>query len=213
MRAYVIAAVVAATAATATTAPCQSAPAPAAGRGFLIGASAMIAPGITIKGDDIEGEFKTKLGGGGGVQLGYEFSRGITAFGTFDIATQEPDAEDVDGNFALVILELGARYAFPLGGARVSPYVLAAVGQRALGATVEDPTGEETELAFTGTVFDVGGGVQVPISRKLSFEGEVRVGFGNFGEIEIDDEKQDIDTDNTVSPRVRIGLAYYPTAR
>ena len=211
MRAYVIAALVAVTA--ASTAPCQSAPTPAAGRGFLIGASAVVAPGLTVKGEDIEGEIKTKLGGGGGVQLGYEFSRGITAFGTFDLAVQQSDVEDVEGDFALVLIELGARYAFPLGSARVSPYVLAAFGQRALGATIEDQTGAETELALTGGFVDVGGGVQLPISRKLSFEGEVRVGFGKFGEVEIDDEKTDIDTDNTVSPRLRIGLSYYPTAR
>jgi hypothetical protein len=234
MNRYIIAALVAATAAGATTAPCQSksaapaskraTPAPARsapaedesskgiGHGLMLGISAIAAPGVTVKGEDIDGEISTKFGGGLGLQLGYGFSSGLMAFASLDLAKQDSGMDGVTGSFGLATFAIGARYTIPLQSARVSPYVLAAVGARSLGAEVEAEDGK-TDVSLSGATFDVGGGLQLPLRPSLALDTEVRVGLGKFGKFKQDDESTDIDVDNTLSPRVRVGLSWYPRGR
>jgi len=184
----------------------------AIGRGLMLGISAVAAPGVTVKGEDIDGEISTKLGGGLGLQIGYGFSQGIMAFASLDLAKQPSGMDDVTGSFGLATFSVGARYTIPMQSARVSPYVLAAVGARALGAEIE-AEGERTDVSLSGATFDVGGGLQLPLRPNLALDTEVRVGLGKFGKFKQDDESTDIDVDNTMSPRLRVGLSWYPRAR
>jgi hypothetical protein len=182
------------------------------GRGVMLGISAIAAPGLTIKGPDIEGEVSTKFGAGLGLQLGYGFSQRFMAFATLDLAKQDSGMDGVDGDFGLVTFEVGGRMALPLQGTRVTPYVLAAVGARSLGARVEE-AGDESDVSLSGGTFDVGAGLQLPLTRSLALDSEVRLGVGKFGKFKQDDDTEDIDVDNTMSPRVRVGLSWYPRAR
>jgi opacity protein-like surface antigen len=182
------------------------------GRGLMLGISAIAAPGITVKGEDIDGEISTKFGGGLGLQIGYGFSQGLMAFASLDLAKQQSGMDDVTGSFGLATFSIGGRYTIPLQSARVSPYVLAAVGGRALGAEVETEDGK-SDVSLSGATFDVGGGLQLPLRPNLALDTEVRVGLGKFGKFKQDDESTDIDVDNTMSPRVRVGLSWYPRAR
>jgi opacity protein-like surface antigen len=182
------------------------------GRGLMLGISAIAAPGITVKGEDIDGEISTKFGGGLGLQIGYGFAQGFMAFASLDLAKQQSGMDDVTGSFGLATFSVGGRYTIPLQSARVSPYVLAAVGARALGAEIEAEDGK-SDVSLSGATFDVGGGLQLPLRPNLSLDTEVRVGLGKFGKFKQDDESTDIDVDNTMSPRVRLGLSWYPRAR
>ena len=179
-------------------------------KGLRLTAQALIAPGITIEGDDIDGEVGTNLGGGLGLQVGYGFTRMFSAFVGFDLARLGSDVEGLEGTFGLAQFALGGRASFPLVTSPLMPYATVAVGQRALGAEVEDEDGDETDLTFSGFTFDVGGGVQYFLSPKLAIDGGLNVGFGKFGKLEIDDDDNDIDVDNTTAIRLRVGVSFFP---
>jgi hypothetical protein len=198
----------------ATPAP---APAKAAvgglGRGLMIGVSGIVAPGLKITGtgEDEGSEIETKLGAGAGLQVGYGFNQRFMAFATLDIAKQDSKVEGLDGNFGYVTIEVGGRMNLSAAGG-MTPYVLAAVGQRAIGAEVTGEDGK-VDVSLSGMVVDVGGGLQWPLSPKLALDSEVRLGFGKFGNYEEDGDEIDIEVKNTLSPRLRVGLSWYPMAR
>ena len=183
----------------------------ALGTGFMLGASGIFAPGLTIKGQDVETDIVTNSGAGAGIQLGYGFNRQFLLVTTLDAARQGSGIQGITGNFGLVTLEVGARVSFPSASSRMTPYVLGAVGARALGAKVKGD-GDQIEFSFSGGVVDVGGGLQYALSPRLALDSELRVGFGKFGQYEEDHDKQSITVDNSRSTRVRVGFSWYPSA-
>jgi hypothetical protein len=209
MKRYTVAATVfGALVMTAASAAAQK-PAMQASKGVVLSASAVLAPGITVKGEDIEGELTSKFGGGIGLQAGYEFSRAWMAFATMDIAKQGSSTEGLDGSFGFVNFELGGRYAFPTAGT-VRPYVLATIGARALGAKVSAAGSEDTDISVSGSAFNIGGGFEYPLAPSLSLASELRLGFGKFGKYKEDGEEEDIKVDNSMSSRVRVGVTWRP---
>ena len=89
--------------------------------GFVIGVYTMAAPGVTLTGDDVDGTFKTNLGPGGGVMVGYGFNRTFSGFASVDVAKQGITDSDLGGNFGLRHIELGARANLPYGSATTVP--------------------------------------------------------------------------------------------
>jgi len=178
-------------------------------RGLMLSAQALVVPGVSIEGEDVEGEIETELGGGLGLRVGYGFTPMFMAFLGADLVRQGSGVEGLEGDFGLAHLELGGRANFYLAGAPVLPYVTVAVGGRGLGAEVEED-GDEFDLSLSGGMVSVGGGVQYFVSPKLALDGGVSVGVGKFDNIEIDDEDDDIEVDNTTTLRFRAGVNWYP---
>src|SRR5690348_8974635 len=69
----------------------------ALGTGVMLGASGIFAPGVTIKGQDVETDINTNAGAGAGIQLGYGFTRRFLLFGTLDLAKQGSGIDGISG--------------------------------------------------------------------------------------------------------------------
>jgi hypothetical protein len=179
--------------------------------GLMLGVYTLASPGLTIEGEDIEGDpFQTELGGGAGVQIGYGFSRRLMAFAAIDLAKQGSGIDGVDGNFGLVHFEIGARLNLPIAGSRALPYALASFSGRAVGAEVRDDFGDRTDVSLSGTALGVGGGVQFFLSPGLALDTGARLGYGKFGRIKVDGDEEDIDVDRSTTTRLHVGLNWYP---
>lgn len=196
---------------SATGAAAQSVDGPA--RGFQVGLYGVAAPGVTVKGQDIEGEFETKFGAGAGLQLGYGFTPRWMAFVGADLAKQDSGVEGLEGNFGLAHLELGARYNLAAAGKTI-PYLLATIGGRSLGAEVESEDGTTSDVTLSGTSFGVGAGLEHFFSPKMAFGADARIGFGKFGKFKSEgdgaDLDEDIEVDNSMTSRIRFGISWYP---
>jgi hypothetical protein len=180
--------------------------------GVQIGVYGVAAPGVSIKGEDIDGEVETKFGAGAGLQLGYAFTPRWMVFLGADINKQDSGIEGLDGDFGLVHLELGGRYTLAAAG-KTLPYVLASVGSRAIGAEVE-MDGEKVDMSLSGVAFNVGAGVEHFFSPKMALGADARLGFGKFGKYKVEgngaDIDEDIEVDNSMVTRIRVGLSFYP---
>ncbi|MEJ7810189.1 MAG: outer membrane beta-barrel protein [Gemmatimonadaceae bacterium] len=215
MKRFAIAATVIGLAAGASTAHAQEASSTMVNRtrGFMLNGHLQISPPLTVKGGDFEDpQLKTKLGFGGGIQVGYGITSLIMPYINLDVSKQDSDVDGLEGDFGVSHVELGARFNFQQGGA-VVPYANVGVGARGLGADVDVGEGMQ-ELRLTGGHVVVGGGVQYFFKRKLAFDAGVQVGFGKFDKLEFDGDEVDVEgSDNVVSSRIKLGLSWFPQAR
>ena len=181
--------------------------------GFMLGVYTMAAPGVSLTGDDVDGTFKTDLGPGGGVMVGYGFNRTFSGFASVDVAKQGMSG-DVAGNFGLRHIELGARANLPYGSDATVPYLTASYGRRALGARVTDDfEGTEYDMRLSGGMFGVGGGLEHVISPTLAVDGGLTVAFGRFSHGDIDGESSSLAVNGTTSIRLRLGMTWRPASR
>ena len=197
---------------TAAAAQAQRAhPAPSTSRWVLNGHSvAAFGTSVNVAGDP--DPLKTSLGMGGGVEVGYAVTRRITTYAGFEIAKQPVDVTGLGGDFSLTHLEAGARLHFPVRGSRAMPWVGAWVGRRSLATNVEDlVTGQRTDLSLSGLAAGVSGGLQYPVSPKLSLQGGLSLGIGKFGNIKRAGQDLPIQNiTNSTTTRVQLGANWYP---
>jgi len=178
--------------------------------GLVLGVYTMAAPGVSLTGGDVDGEFKTNFGPGGGVMVGYGFNRTFSGYASVDVAKQGATG-DLAGSFGLRHIELGARANLPYGSATTVPYLTASYGQRALGARVSDDfTGTEYDMRLSGGMFGVGGGLEHVISPTLAVDGGLAVAFGRFSHGDIDGESSSLAVNGTTSIRLRLGMTWRP---
>lgn len=184
-------------------------------RGFVLGVHSIAAPGVSVTGNDIDGEFKTDMGMGAGVTLGYGFSRTLTAFASLDIAKQRFANTDYDGaTFGLGHIEAGLRASMPLGTRNTLPYLSASFGRRSLGANVYDTVEErEYDMTVSGTSFGIGGGVEHFFSPSMALDLGVSANFGKFDHYAGDGEKATADVNASRTIRMRVGMNWRPGAR
>ena len=181
--------------------------------GLVLGVYTMAAPGVSLTGDDVDGEFKTNLGPGAGVMAGYAFNRTFSGFASVDVAKQGMSG-DIGGSFGLRHIELGARANLPFGSDATVPYLTASYGRRALGARVTDDfEGNEYDMRLSGAMFGVGGGLEHVISPALAVDGGLSVAFGRFSHGDIDGESSSLAVNGTTSIRLRLGMTWRPAPR
>ena len=182
--------------------------------GFMLGVHSVGVPGLEIGGGEGQnGAFNTSFGAGAGVTLGWAFNRTFSAFTSFDVAKQKTAPTDTpEGSWGLVHLELGGRANLPLGGA-TTPYVTASYGARALGARATFDDGEAIDVSISGKYFGVGAGIEHPISRSMSIDGGVDVGFGKFSHLKVGEDESDEQVNSTRSIRMRLGVTWRPGGR
>lgn len=182
--------------------------------GFMLGVHTIGAPGVSVTGGDIEGSLKTGFGPGAGFMVGYGFNRTFSAFASIDLAKQDASAGDYQGSFGLRHMEIGGRANLPLGDGATVPYLTASIGQRALGARVQDFTdGSEYTMKLSGGMFGMGGGVEHSFSPTLAMDSGLEIGFGRFGHYEADGDSGSLDVNGTTTVRLRFGVTWRPSTR
>src|SRR5687768_1395121 len=198
-----------------TTASKPAAKAPAASERankWVFGAHTLATPGVSITGPDFnEWPVSTTMGGGLGLMAGYELNRAVTAFASLDLARQSSGVSWMQGSFGLVHAELGVRAKLSQKNTQTVPYLMAAVGRRALGARITDYDEDEVyDLAFSGTMLSFGGGLQYLLSPKLALDGGVELGLGTFDHYESDGDIGTLSANASTSIRVRAGVVWRP---
>lgn len=179
---------------------------------WVFGAHSIATPGVSITGPDFEEwPFSTTMGGGLGIMAGYELNRAVTAFASLDVAKQNSGVSWMQGSFGLVHAELGVRANLSQTNAQTKPYLLAAIGKRAIGARITDFDDDEVyDLAFSGTMLSFGGGLQYLLSPKLSLDGGVELGLGAFDHYDADGDIGSISANASTTIRVRAGVVWRP---
>jgi hypothetical protein len=179
--------------------------------GISLGVYSVAAPGISITGDDIDGTFKTKFGGGAGLMIGVGLSSRLSTFVALDVAKQQSNAPDYEGSFGLGHVEAGARLNLAGAGSRTVPYVSGSFGRRAVGAKVRDiPMERDVDLTMYGNAIGVGGGIEHFISAHTTLDIGAEYGFGKFDHYEDQDQKAPLDVNKSKSVRMRVGFTWHP---
>jgi Outer membrane protein beta-barrel domain len=182
-----------------------------AARGLQLGVYTLAAPGVSITGEDVDGTFRTNFGGGAGVMVGYGFNPIWSGYAALDVAKQGSGNTDQAGTFGLAHFEIGARANLALGNPTTVPYLSASVGRRALGAHVTDyEYNEEYDMALSGMMFGVGGGIQHMLSPKMALDAGVQVGYGRFAHLDQDGEQSTLLVNGSTSVRLRVGVNWRP---
>jgi outer membrane protein with beta-barrel domain len=177
---------------------------------WVFGAHTVAAPGVTVTGQDVDGTWGTSLGGGLGVMVGYELNRAVTAFGSLDVARQGSGVDYMTGSFGLVHAEIGVRAALSKTNPQMVPYLLGAIGRRAVGARVTDlEDGEVFDMSLSGTMVTFGGGLEYKVSPKLSLDGGIEFGVGMFNHVD-DGDVYTISVNSSTSTRLRAGFVWRP---
>ncbi len=178
---------------------------------WVFGAHTIAAPGVSITGPDVDNVFGTGLGGGLGIMAGYELNKAVTAFASFDVAKQNSGVNYMSGSFGLVHAELGIRAALTKTNPQMIPYATAAIGKRALGARVTDLEDDEVyDMSLSGTMLSLGGGLQYKLSPKVSFDGGLEFGIGNFDHVDDNGDLYTIAVNSSTSIRLRAGVVWRP---
>jgi hypothetical protein len=177
---------------------------------WVFGAHTIAAPGVTVTGQDVDGTWGTSLGAGLGVMVGYDLNKAVTAFGSVDVARQGSGVDYMTGSFGLVHAEIGVRAALSKSNPQMVPYVLGAIGRRAVGARVTDlEDGEIFDMSLSGTMLTFGGGLEYKLSPKLALDGGIEFGIGMFNHVD-DGDVYTISVNSSTSTRLRAGVVWRP---
>ena len=183
--------------------------------GFVLGVHTVAAPGVSITGADIDGEFKTNFGMGAGVTLGYGFTRTLSAFASLDVAKQKFANTDYDNaTFGLGHVEAGLRANVPLGTPSTVPYLTGSVGRRSVGAHVYDTVlDEDYDLSLSGMSYGIGAGVERFFTPSMSLDLGVSANFGKLDKYKSDNEKATAEVNGSRTMRLRVGVNWRPGVR
>lgn len=179
--------------------------------GISLGVYSIAAPGVTITGADVDGEFKTKSGGGAGVVLGIGVTPLLSVFASIDIAKQQSSAADYDGTFGLAHAEAGVQLNLATQGARTVPYLLGSIGRRGVGAkvfSVQDDA--DVDMTLYGRALSVGGGIQHYFSPHMALDAGIQYSTGSFDHFKSNGESSPLDVRSSTSVRARLGVTWHP---
>jgi hypothetical protein len=191
--------------------PVGKAPTPPRSNKWVFGAHTIAAPGVTVTGPDIEGTWGTSMGAGLGLMVGYDINRAVTAFGSLDLSRQGSGVNYMTGSFGLVHAEVGIRAAITTSNPQSVPYVLGAIGRRAVGAKVTDLEDDEIyDLTLSGTMLTFGGGLQYQLSPKVALDGAAEFGIGAFNNVNDGGDVYTISVNSSTSIRLRAGVVWRP---
>lgn len=179
--------------------------------GLMIGVHTTAALGTTIRPSGEVTPFETAPGVGGGMRVGYAFTPRLMAWAGADIVKQGEQTFGTTGSFALTHVEAGARYSFPIPRQRVRPYLTASIAHRALSTTaIDQVSGEELDLGFSGTSFGAGAGVEYFLSPSMAIDGGVALSTGRLGTFKLEGHGADVPVEGSTSTRLMAGLNWYP---
>ena len=180
----------------------------------FLNAHLLVSPGFTVRGDDSTalgtgGGPRADAGGGLGIMLGYGTGP-LTFFGGLDIAVQ--GALDASGRaeYGVGHLEVGLRYLFLRGPARLVPFVHTTLGLRVLVAEDASLPEGRTDFSLAGSYWGGGVGVMYYLTRTVALDGNAQFAVGKFDQAERLGEMAPVRLDPTLTARARAGLSWYP---
>lgn len=158
----------------------------------------------------IEGDETADEGSGAGVRVGYGMNRIVTFFADLDgAAIDVAEAENLEGDWRIGHLDLGARFHFANSLRWWVPFLEAAVGIRTVEVDDVGPN-QDDSVTFSGGSFSVGGGMDFYFTESVAMDLGVRFTGGEFSEIEIGSVSVgDLDIDAS-SGRFNLGIIWWP---
>lgn len=174
-------------------------------RGFNVGVH-LSAASLTVESQD------RNDAGGGGIAVGYGLNRNFTIFAQLDGAEfDEQPAGDLEGDWRLGHVDLGARYHFASSLRRWVPYLQAAFAYRAVtvgDAVFEGAQADEVELSGGG--LSLGGGLGYYLNESFALDAQLIWTSGEFTTLRIDNtSRTGFDVDAT-SGRFNLGIVWWP---
>ena len=174
-------------------------------RGFTLGVHASGAS-LTVEDGD------RNSAGGGGIRVGYGVNRRFTLFLQLDGAQFDVnESEQVEGQWTMGHVDLGARFHFANSLRSWVPYLQAAITPRVVEVADALVDGSESpDISFNGGAFSVGGGLMVYFTETLALDVQLTWSGGEFTEIDVGAVSVgslDIDAQST---RFSVGVAWWP---
>lgn len=142
-------------------------------------------------------------GGGLSIRVGYGFSPVFTLYGGISGATIDGETNGVVNDlYQFAAGEIGARFNLNRGRA-LRPYLDVAL--RGVTASSDD-----LGLEFQGGGLALGGGVAYFLSPTVALDAALRVGGGDFNELDLGRITLDLDDVGYREGRLSVGLTAYP---
>jgi hypothetical protein len=194
-------------------------------RGIMVALYLGMVPGIEVtgRGHDFGTNVETVWGTSYGATIGYGMSSSWMLYLNIDRSDHETNGDFVQSDVTtLHHVEGGVRYNRHYYRDRLVGYASLGVGMRQLYAKeVEDPAATDgtSRLVLTARELAPGVGAQYFFSRKFAVDGNVQLGLGDFHRLSGDYDLQTgqkrrrkFNSDASTSLRVRVGVAWYPSA-
>lgn len=151
----------------------------------------------------------TESGAGGGLVVGYGFTRQWALYGNFSAASIS--AAGGNGSYGLGHFDVGARVHFRTGPNVVVPFVQFGLSGRAVSENITDRSGTHTVTA-SGAGVAAGAGLNAYFNPSFAFSGSVTWAFGNFSNYSLDNVSIAGSTVSATSTRVHLGIVWFPQA-
>lgn len=182
----------------------SASPAASSTKGFFVAAHLN---GSALTAEDLSDD--TEAGAGGGLQLGYGFTRRLAVVLDGTGAALDTGGGDI----GLGHLDLSLRYAFTGPSRRFVPFVEGGYSGRALAQDDADlGDGTTGDLTLRGAGLTLGGGAQYYMAPKWAIGAGLKWTTGEFDTVTVDDVSvSDLGIDAR-SARFNVGVTWYPLA-
>ena len=148
-----------------------------------------------------ENQTDNENGWGGGVAAGWGISQLVTVYAGVSGATI--DLASVSDSYALVHVDVGARFNFAGPGSRFRPYANAALAGVAAGTDIGGDL-----FTISGGGLTLGGGIAYFLAKEVALDLGLQWTFDSFTEAEFRGAKSDIDLSAT-SARLSLGVSWW----
>lgn len=180
---------------------------------FVIGQIGFV-PAFSITGRGADAVIDPRGGWGTsvGLQVGYGLRPWLMPYISVDRSDHNAPDAIAQSAYSLHHIEVGARFFRHLASRpKLVPHADIAVGARQLfsGRAVSPITGDAGRFFLTGRALSLGTGVLYFVKESLALDGSAYVGYGSFTRVSLPNAaRRDIDTDNTLTTRLRVGVAW-----
>ena len=174
--------------------------------GLVINAHLSAMPGFSIGGPDFDSPSDLGMGPGVGAQIGYAIDPRFMIYAGADLGRLGAAAAAPTNHWSFTMLEVGGRMSFPRAKSRMTPYVTASVGTRAVKATMAD----FGNVRMNGMALSAGGGMTYQIAPAVALNAAALVSVGKYSHYEDPEVTGSPDLNSTTSTRLQLGLDWRP---
>jgi len=174
--------------------------------GVVINAHLSAMPGFSIGGRDFDTPSNLGMGPGVGAQIGYAVDPRFLIYAGAELGRLGAAAEDPTNHWSFTMLEVGGRMSFPRAKRKVTPYVTASVGTRAVKATMAD----FGNVRMNGMALTGGGGMTYQIAPAVALNAAALISVGKYSHYEDPEVTGSPDLNSTTSTRLQLGLDWRP---
>jgi hypothetical protein len=148
-------------------------------------------------------------GGGGGLQVGYGFTRTFSLYIASDVASVRDREPNFRGDYSLSQFDIGARFNFANRARIVTPYFDLALTGRRFAADVT-LFGLSGDAEWQGGGVSAGGGLAIHTSPRVAIDIGVKFTGGEFTDLEINGASVSDQNRRGSGARLNLGVTWYP---